>query len=295
MTGEKPQFNLINIDFSKLSEAGTSLVNKVSSGLGLIYEPTHIRRRAKANRDAKKIEKLGDLELNTEIENRAMKRLVHEETKKQINIEEITHKALSHLEDDAEPDKIDDDWITHFFERAKLVSDKDMQILWGKILAGEANAKGSFSKRTVNSLSTLNKYDANLFSSICGFCIKEEKGEKQPYIMDFNAKIYMDSGIDFNALLHLEAIGLITFQSVAGYANFINKPTFTCHYFETPLNFKATSEAKEYRVGHVVFKRIGLELEKISGAIPNDQFLPYLKTEFLKQKIEVEYSVSLSS
>jgi hypothetical protein len=41
--------------------------------------------------------------------------------------------------------------------------------LWSRVLAGEANKPGSYSKRTVNFLSDLDKIDAELFSQLCGF------------------------------------------------------------------------------------------------------------------------------
>ena len=44
-----------------------------------------------------------------------------------------------------------------------------MQILWARVLAGEANAPGTYSKRTVNLLSDFDKSDAELFTKLCGF------------------------------------------------------------------------------------------------------------------------------
>ncbi len=39
-----------------------------------------------------------------------------------------------------------------------------------------------------------------------------------PLIYDHQDKIYTDGGLYFNALRHLEEIGLISFQPIAGYA-----------------------------------------------------------------------------
>ena len=70
---------------------------------------------------------------------RTMAKFFIEEAKQQGNMEAIT-KALPLVTDGAKLQEIEDDWITHFFERARLISDNEMQKLWAAILAGQANA-----------------------------------------------------------------------------------------------------------------------------------------------------------
>ena len=45
----------------------------------------------------------------------------------------------------------------------------EMQSLWARVLATEANAPGALSKRAVNVLSDFDKSDAELFTRLCGF------------------------------------------------------------------------------------------------------------------------------
>jgi hypothetical protein len=49
---------------------------------------------------------------------------------------------LPELTEAATPEKLEDDWITNFFDKCRLISDEEMQTLWSKVLAGEANAPG---------------------------------------------------------------------------------------------------------------------------------------------------------
>src|SRR6266542_4826978 len=88
---------------------------------------------------------------------RAMHRFIEEEAHRQKNIEDITAKALPQLEEGAKPDAMEDDWVTNFFDKSRIVSDTQMQDLWSRVLAGEANTPGAYSKRTVNFLSDLDK------------------------------------------------------------------------------------------------------------------------------------------
>ncbi len=57
-----------------------------------------------------------------------------------------------------------------------MISDEQMQALWAKILAGEANGPGRFSKKTVNIVASLDKSDAEAFTTLCGFAIKILQG-----------------------------------------------------------------------------------------------------------------------
>ena len=78
-------------------------------------------------------------------------------------MEDITAKAIPHLNEEAKPDAMEDDWVANFFDKGRIVSNPEMQSLWARVLAGEANIPSTYSKRTVNLLSDLDKSEAELF------------------------------------------------------------------------------------------------------------------------------------
>lgn len=141
--------------------------------------------------------------------------MVHEEGQKQENIENITAKAVPKLEPDAKPENIEKDWLTNFFDRSRLTSDEEMQSLWANILAGEANAPRSFAKRTVELVGTLDKRDAELFTNFCTFCWMVD--DLMPMVFDYTDKVYNNKMTNFIGLSHLDSIGLIRFDSLAGF------------------------------------------------------------------------------
>ena len=49
-----------------------------------------------------------------------------------------------------EGEALDPDWATAFYDSAKGSSDEEIQVLWGKILAGEIAHHGKFYKRTLD-------------------------------------------------------------------------------------------------------------------------------------------------
>ena len=186
-----------NIDLTK---PATVLIEKVSDAIKVLYEPTRIDRRSKAESKAK----IREIETNlkiTELEQRSLKNLLYRESKKQQNIESITVQAAEKIKDkeDANPEELDLDWLTYFFEQCSNVSDKDMQFLWASLLASEASKPGRFSKKSVQFIALLDKADAELFANLCQF-VFVDRGYPQPVILNFKERLYNEHGINENSL-----------------------------------------------------------------------------------------------
>jgi len=229
------------INLGELSKPATVLIKKISDGLGGYFKPYQIRRVAKAEADAEIIRAQAQIDM-TDLQRRALGRFVLEEAKKQENIEKITEKAIPLLEDSAKPQDIENDWITNFFDKCRIISDEDMQSLWSKVLAGEANSPGTFSKRTVNLLGSLDKSDAALFTNLCGF--GWFMGEVVPLIYDAQAPIYNEKGLNFNSLSHLDDIGLINFETIGGLQRMWYPKTTMFFYYGTFLNLEFPKQEK---------------------------------------------------
>ncbi|MFT2097450.1 DUF2806 domain-containing protein [Marinomonas sp. 2405UD66-6] len=272
------------INFGDLSKPATVLIDKVSNAIGTLYEPTKIKRVAKAEVEATKIRALGEIEA-TEIQQRAMERLIYEEGRKQENIESITAQATNSLNNDASPENVEDDWISHFFEKCRNVSDSEMQGLWSSLLAGEANKPGSYSKRTVDLISTLDRPDAHLFTKLCSFSISG--GDVFPLILDHKAEIYTKNGINFSALNHLESIGLIKFNFLQNFQLQNLPKNVTLISFGIPINFVMPKESNNnLEIGNVVLTQAGQQLAPICGAQLNPEFLNYMLEHYKKKGIE---------
>ena len=179
-----------------LSEPAKVLIEKCSDAIGGIFKPSQIIRVAKAEAEAGKITAISKFETGEEIarlEQRALERFANEEMTKQSNMENIVRQAVPVLNQDAKPEQIEKDWLTNFFDKCRLISDKDMQSIWSKILAGEANAPGNFSKRTINFMDSLDKKDALLFTKLCDFNWKLTEGGFHPFIFGLQERIYKKS------------------------------------------------------------------------------------------------------
>ena len=212
-TGDIP---LIKIDdVAGLSKPATRLIDKISEAVVGLFRPFQIRRVAEAEADAARIQAAADIEI-TDLQRRAMYRFFGEEAKKQENMEQITQKAIPDLREDSRPQDVEDDWITNFFDRGRLISDTQMQMLWAKVLSGQCNSPGIFSKRTVDLLASFDKADAELFNTLCGFCWRVN-ADIVPLVYDLAEPIYTSGGLSFPAIKHLDDIGLIRFENLSGY------------------------------------------------------------------------------
>lgn len=262
------------VSLGDLAKPATVLIEKVSNAVGVLYEPTRIRRQARAEADAEKIKALARIELSS-LEDRAMERFLHQEARKQENIESITAQATSQLPADAKADQLSEDWIAHFFQRCDTVADKDMQSLWARILSGEATKPGSFSKRTVNFVADIEKSDAALFTALGQFVWS--MGEPTPLIADLSAEEITKAGLSFSALKHLDSIGLISFESVAGYkAQGLSKYA-TLAYFGTQVFLELQQQAgNNLSCGKVLLTSTGKQLFPICGATRNDNYFNHV-------------------
>ena len=263
------------IDLSNLSKPVDTLIKKISNATGILFEPRQIRRIAKAKADAALTEAESEIQI-TDLHKRAVRRWIEEEAQYQNNMEQITSKAIPQLNEDGNPDSMEDDWITNFFDKARIVSDNEMQMLWSCVLAGEANRPGTYSKRTVNFLSDLDKSEAELFSKLCGFA-----WNIGPLIFDEEGEIYNREGVDFSTLTHLDSIGLIQFDYISGFKRIRLPKRFTWSYYGRPLVLEMSKETdNELDVGRVLLTKTGKEFAPICGSKPVDGFWEYVKDEW---------------
>ena len=222
-----------------------------------------------------------------ELQRRAAARIINEEMTKQENIESITAKAAQQVNDDARPEDIEDDWITNFFDKCRIVSDEDMQQLWAHILAGESNHPGSFSRRTVNLVADLDKRDAALFQSLCQFVWILGSGFR-PLIFDTDDEIYPRNGITFATLVQLETLGLINFDPLAGFAVIATSKQMTASYCgKSVILALPEGKDKDYRLsqGRVILTQAGRELLGICRVPGVDGFFDYVYDKWAEQSL----------
>lgn len=278
--------NFSLIDLKALSEPITKLIESVRSAVGILYEPTKIRRKAKADADAVVI--LAKNQANiSDIEIRASERLKSREIRRQENIENITKIAIEELPDTVSKDPVDEDWIYEFFDHCQDVRNEQMQSLWGRILAGEVSKPRKFSLRTLNIVKDLSQDDANLFTNFCIFVWDSPGVGLLPLVLDVKNEYMVKATLTFERLQHLNAIGLINFNNSPGYQldNF-SKALFI--YFGKPhLVFRTEGKKAHLNIGVTLLTGEGSELAPISGSQASEEYRSYIVELWKKQGLNV--------
>ncbi len=275
------------VSLGNIAEPAKVLIEKVSDAVGGLFKPYQIQRIAKAEAQADIIKATSKIKIS-KLEQRAVNRFLQEESAKQQNIETITTKAIPLLNEAADPAKIERDWIVDFFDKSRIVSDVDMQELWSAILAGEANQPGTYSKRTLHTMASLDKRDALLLNKLYSFVwLVGVTCTQVPLVFDSQNAIYTNIGINFSSLKHLDAIGLISFDPLSGYLHTALPKHVPVSYggklitLELPEN-----ENNVLKAGHVLFTDVGLQLAQLCQSKTVNGFEEFVMAEW--QKIGVK-------
>lgn len=285
------------MNLGDLTKPATVLVERVCDAIGAIALPWQIDRTAKAEKQATIIRAEGEavaakIKAKTQIEigqleERAIERLISIERTKQETIESIVRSALDELHEDAKPEDIEEDWLLHFFEKCRITTDEEMRSLWAKILAGEANEEGSFSKRTINVVSTLTKDEAKLFTKVASLTWMYGK-IPLIFVGDLNDHFYKEKQLTYGKFAQLEEIGLLQIERVISHTIRVNEKKTILDYFRRQFLLEFESETgNKLTLGPINFTETGRQLFHISGAEPLDKYPDYMSPYFHKYGISL--------
>ena len=268
---------------------GVALITKISDAIGWYTAPKQVTRMAAAEVKAELIRARGNAEVEevelSQLIRRTELRSAVEQIVEQMNLEAIILKALPRLEEDARPQDMDKDWIKNLFDKSRHISDDEMQEWWAKILAGEANNPGSYSKRAVNILGDMGQAEAQLFGNLCNF-VWNFSGRAVPLIYDANHAIYTNSRITHSSCSYLVELGLLNYTPpIVSYGGAEEVGIATYHHHE--IRFAEIPNRRGLNVGYAAFTFSGLQLSGLCDTRPVDGFFEYVLGELKEQGISV--------
>ena len=273
------------------------LIEVVSNGIGTLYRPRAIRKEADAKAyEIKVIEKAkneaiaeGKL-IEAENLSRINDRLVAKEVKRQNNIDDVVEIAANDLKETEQVSDIpvDQDWSARFFDIVQDVSDKEMKILWGKILAGEIRTPKSYSMRTMELLRNLSKEEAGIFVKVSQFVLKENE-----YFIYNETDVMSKFGICYPDIAKLTEIGLIQageFVQKTYKALPIMNRQIGITYANYVIILTMESNAENVSIPINCLTTAGQELYKLIDVSPNTEFINMFGAKIKNDKVIVEYS-----
>lgn len=231
------------------------------------------------------------IEKQMPIEDRSTKRERLANLRKQKNIETIMEKTFDFCGTKAIDKRTDLDWFNRYITLAENVSNKTMQDLWAKILAGELSRSGSYSLKALKVFRDMSIFDAKLLAKACSLSVKDQSKKniriisgvyQQPGLLNFFNKdrekhINLSHfGLNYADILSLAENHLLYQQESE--SSLIESGESLCfHYNGLPL--KLTSNKPKIALQFYKFTPIGTELANLISDKPNDDFFAMLQQQ----------------
>ncbi len=145
----------------------------------------------------------------------AMCVMVANEFGKSENLSSCLSFARDVVGDDFDASGIDHGWFLKWSGHASEQCDDEMRVIWGKLLAGELEQPGTYTKRAMSILSDMSRDEALIFSKLCSVSIFVNPQGNRSLIAVLR-KDNADGGTYNNGLIKVEdldtlsSLGLIT-------------------------------------------------------------------------------------
>ena len=195
---------------------------------------------------------------------------------------------------------VDEDWLDRFMDSASYVSDEEVQIIWGKILANEFEKPGETPPNMIRILSEMTSSMAKAFSAVCNMtCVLfsiDPNGEftraSDKIIVPFDNPDFMKkTGVSFELLNELESEGLIKFDSLFGFITSVNLNEEGLYVACENMVYDIESvEGEGLPIGNVVLTKTGESLKKVIEQNPMEGYCKLIEDYFKEKKVEFKYS-----
>ena len=203
--------------------AGKESVNKLASVIGGIFPFFGLKREA-VTTYISDIQK-SDLPPEAKMLAISNAKKTYKQMRNQASIAQIAQETAQTGTDFSQASSVDDEWLERFMDSAKFVSDKQVQLLWGNVLAKEFEQPNSTPPSVIRILSEITPTYAKAFQILCGLEIIIAKVDQLGYILPAEAHLILpvdysylnEYGITFSTLNELQMLGLIQFDPSLGY------------------------------------------------------------------------------
>ncbi len=219
-----------------------------------------------------------------------------------IDIRDTSHSTEQSAQKEP-PSTIDDDWLNAYEVEARLKSTAKMQAYFGRMLSGEIQKPGSFSRRTVRILASLDQETARHFARLCSICTSIDPEDVRVVSIEGNAanNALQEYGLSFAILNLLNENGLVISDynswmdfvpCIEAEVNDARKQGFCLplifqgrHYTLEPTS--RASVGKVIRMHGVALTKSGRELSRIVKVEPVDKYSQDLARYFQQRDLRM--------
>lgn len=140
---------------------------------------------------------------------RALARLNCQEAARQATIEQIIRLAGEEMTAADEETLADRSWLAQFFRHAQDAGHEEEQQVWARILAREISIPGSFGKRTLALLGTMEAWELLGFIEYAAFAFSFESGSRFVFDTESARREIWTYGREGDLMQHFINIGLL--------------------------------------------------------------------------------------
>lgn len=192
---------------------------------------------------------------------------------------QILNIAIDNMEQDADVNNLNDDWILDYLDKASRIADKDTQLVWGKLLSYAASNKNVCSKTLLNSLFLMGTEEIGDFLNICQYCLIEMDVDDYVDRISVYPIIFFSGHVDTCIsqkisslrLQKLQNLGLIDVDLKAEYI--FSKRRVRLRYKNEIIEIESD---KKIKIGNIRFTYEGFLLYQMTEKIYNSSVLNYI-------------------
>lgn len=269
------------IKFDGVSDVANNVINKISSAISWCVNRETPEKIA-VNNYIKEIKQCSyDPITKAALISNTSK--IIKEYSNQVN---IVKRAIDMITCDKHINDVDDDWISVFMDKAKTVSNEDIQMIWAKILAGEMEKPGAYSLRTLDVMRNLSKSEAECFQKVSKLAFESSN----KYVISDNDSILNKYNVRFSDLLMLDECGILSSQRLTLTLNIDDK--YNEKYFINNKKIAIIKKINDHKkitdMGVYSFTKCGCELlQSLTEEKNNDYFIDVL-SNFKKNNSSIE-------
>ena len=289
------------LDPTKLPTELVKLGSKIVDISQSVLRPVLAKRDAKAKIiEATADAEAGHIRTKGELEDLGMRWLFEEQMRQRCQ-DEVVAAALEGVGDErirADTPDPHPDVVRLLLDGAGYVSQDELQVLWGKTLAGEVRKPGSVSRRTISVLRTMDQHVAAIFARFCALaCYMTPTGDEtiDARVLALGGQAGENAlaphGLSYNELTILSEHGLVVhdFDAWRDYGPCVlppppQYPTFPFRhqgrYFmlQRAKEKVATAAPVKFRGPHMTLA--GVELSRVVDSMPFPRYLEELRRFF---------------
>ncbi|MDP9961862.1 DUF2806 domain-containing protein [Chryseobacterium lathyri] len=223
--------------------------------------------------------------------------------REQINLDKIVSKTageLSNYTEDNNTNKIDeiisDEWLNEFEEVAKLKTNEDMRILFSKILSNEIKKPGTFSVKTIKTVSQLDPNTARFFNTLCSLTCFVKSDDVIVVAMvpnvnnlPHNNRHLVDYGLNHHAMTILQEYGLVRATTSSYQIGLLINSSTPVNFGNRTYYLRSNNEPNHYELTKLdgfLLTQSGLELLSVLTIDNNDLFIASVNEWLSKKNIQ---------